>query len=277
MNYQWSDPYRGDRVMEVLTSGRQHTMQDMAELQTDYLSIPAREIIPMITHLKWEDTFIQSNADRLQDWNFNLDPKSIEATIYVELEDELKRAMNDLVVPDKIKGELTIQLKKVIDFLLYPDAKFGADPIAGRDEFLKSAFQRAMKNLKMKFGDDVNLWNYGSAIHKHITLKHPMSNAITDDMRSKLEVGPAPRGGNAYTVNMTSSNLNQTSGGSFKIICDTGNWDHTLATNTPGQNGNPDHAHYRNLFDLWARDQYFPLFYSKEKIEGVISEVWKLE
>ena len=103
-----------------------------------------------------------------------------------------------------------------------------------------------------------------------------MSAAVTPDIRQKLEVGPAPRGGNAYTVNMTSSNMNQRSGGSFKIISDTGNWDRTLATNTPGQNGNPDHPHYRNLFDLWARDQYFPLFYSREKVEGVTSETWFL-
>ena len=46
IGFSWSDPYRGDRVMEVLSSGRQHSMLDMARLQTDYLSIPARELNP---------------------------------------------------------------------------------------------------------------------------------------------------------------------------------------------------------------------------------------
>ena len=53
------------------------------------------------------------------------------------------------------------------------------------------------------------------------------------------------------------------------MIVDTGNWDHSIGTNTPGQSGNPDHPHYRNLFNTWASDQFFPVFYSREKIELV--------
>ena len=277
VNHEWSDPYRGDRVLEVLSSGRQHSMQDMVALQTDYLSIPARELVPMLGHLEWTSEDIGDAADLLKKWDYLLTPDSEAAGIYVAFEDELKKSMNDLLVPAAAKGELSVQMKRVIDYLIYPDEKFGPSPIKGRDELILKSFESAVRDLQKRYGTDMSNWIYGGAQYKHITLKHPMSNAITDEMRDRLEVGPAPRGGNAYTVNMTSSNLNQTSGGSFKIICDTGNWDHTLATNTPGQNGNPDHPHYRNLFDLWARDQYFPLFYSKEKIEGVKSEVWRLK
>ncbi len=276
LNYEWSDPYRGDRVKEVLNSGRQHTMQDMVALQTDYLSIPARELVPMLRHMQWSDSLTALCAERLMDWDFVMDAASIEAGIYASFEDQLKSAMNQLEVPKEVKGLLSVQLKKVIDFLIYPDDKFGVEPIAGRDEFIQGAFVMAVRDLHQRYGADLSNWTYGSADYKHITLQHPMSAAVTPDIRKQLEVGPAPRGGNAYTVNMTSSNLNQRSGGSFKIICDTGNWDHTLATNTPGQNGNPEHPHYRNLFDLWVRDQYFPLFYSREKVEGVAYETWFL-
>ncbi|PTL98905.1 MAG: penicillin acylase family protein, partial [Bacteroidetes bacterium] len=44
--YSWSDPYRGDRVNEVLSSGKKMTMDDMKALQVDYLSIPARTLVP---------------------------------------------------------------------------------------------------------------------------------------------------------------------------------------------------------------------------------------
>ena len=40
IGFSWSDPYRGDRVAEVLGSGRKHSLLDMAALQTDVLSIP---------------------------------------------------------------------------------------------------------------------------------------------------------------------------------------------------------------------------------------------
>ena len=100
-----------------------------------------------------------------------------------------------------------------------------------------------------------------------------MSNAVSPDMKSKFEVGPAPRGGNSFTPNNTSSNDNQSHGASFRMIVDTGDWDACLGTNSPGQSGDPDHPHYRNLFEIWANDQFFPVFYSREKVESVKAEV----
>ena len=50
-----------------------------------------------------------------------------------------------------------------------------------------------------------------------------------------------------------------------------------MGTNSPGQSGDPDNAHYRDLFDLWARGQYFPIFYSREKVESVVEQTTNLE
>ena len=50
---------------------------------------------------------------------------------------------------------------------------------------------------------------------------------------------------------------------------DASNWDNSVATNAPGQSGDPNSRHYRDLFELWAKHQYFPLFFSREKIESV--------
>ena len=78
-----------------------------------------------------------------------------------------------------------------------------------------------------------------------------------------------PRGGNAYTPGSTGGNNNQSSGASFRIIVNTGNWDESIASNTPGQSGDPDSPFYRNLYEDWSKDKYFPLYYSKEKIKSV--------
>ena len=62
---------------------------------------------------------------------------------------------------------------------------------------------------------------------------------------------------------------NQGSGGSLKIVADTDDWDNSVAVNTPGQSGDPDSPHYRDLFALWARGEYFPLAYSRAKVDSV--------
>ncbi|MCS6817264.1 MAG: penicillin acylase family protein, partial [Blastocatellia bacterium] len=39
--------------------------------------------------------------------------------------------------------------------------------------------------------------------------------------------------------------------------------------NAPGQSGDPTSPHYRDLFELWKDGRYFPVFFSRAKIETV--------
>ena len=272
--YQWSDPYRGNRLSEVLRTGKKHSFMDMAALQTDYLSVPARNLVPLLKNLEASDPQTESARKLLVAWeDFQLDKNSITAGIYVAWERALRKNMTQLVVPKKVQPYLkSIQLKRVVDWLIVPDNKFGDDVLKGRNNFILNALEEAIVGLNKRLGTDMSKWQYGQEKYKHITLKHPMSNAVKPAMREKLDVGPLPRGGNGYTVGSTGGNDNQSSGASFRMIVDTGDWDQCLGTNSPGQSGNPDDPFYDNLFETWAKDQFFPVFYSKEKIEGVAAK-----
>ncbi len=50
-----------------------------------------------------------------------------------------------------------------------------------------------------------------------------------------------------------------------------------MGTSAPGQSGDPASPHYRDLFDLWAKGKYFPMFYDREKIESVTEKKLVLE
>ena len=277
VGYSWSDPYRGDRVQELLLSGRQHSLQDMAAYQTDYLSIPARELVPLLRGLEPTSPEMEEAMQYLMRWDYRLEPTSIAAGIYNQWERELRRLITYQRIPEQAWPYLNLQLKRVIEHLQLPDGQFGPDPIAGRDAILLSALDKAITVLTDLLGSNMEEWQYGQEKYKHIVLQHPLAPAVDPETRALLNVGPAPRGGNSYTVNSTGNGDNQPSGGSFRMIVDTGNWDHCLGTNTPGQNGNPEHPHYRNLFDLWAKDQYFPVFFSREKVESVQAERLELQ
>jgi len=95
---------------------------------------------------------------------------------------------------------------------------------------------------------------------------------VDEPTRKKLEVGPLPRGGYGSTPGVTTNNNNQTSGASFRMVVDTGDWDKTLFTNTPGQSGDPESPYYRNLFQSWASDRHFPVYFSRDRIEQVTRE-----
>ena len=119
-------------------------------------------------------------------------------------------------------------------------------------------------------------WVYGQADYKHALIRHPLSAAVSEEVRAQLDVGPAPRGGNSFTLGNTGSGDNQTTGASFRIFVDTRDWDNTLGMNAPGQSGDPNSPLYDNLFELWADDQVFPAFYSRDKIESVLFETLEL-
>jgi penicillin amidase len=51
-------------------------------------------------------------------------------------------------------------------------------------------------------------------------------------------------------------------------VTDVGDWERTVGTNSPGQSGDPDNPHYKDLFALWANDRYFPVPFSRPRVEA---------
>ena len=268
IGYSWSDPYRGDRVNEVLAKNDQLNQEDMKNLQVDVTSLPAKIIIPFLGEIDFEE-FETEQKNRLLNWNFRLESSSVEAAIYVEWENEIKRMAHKQFVPEIAKPYITtLQLKKIIDWIENPkETYFGS--ISSRDAFLKMTFEEGVSNLKKRLGPNTLEWRYGQTKFKHSFMEHALGGIGTDAVSSKLNLGPLPRGGNAYTPGSTGENDRQSSGASFRMIVNTGDWDAAIGTNAPGQSGNPESPFYDNLYKGWAEDQYFPVYYSKEKIRSV--------
>lgn len=275
VGWTWSDPFRKARIVEVLGTGRRHTLADMMALQTDYVSIPARSLVPFLDGLKVPDDPTVEWARRvLLEWDFVLSPASVAAGIYEAWQGRVVEEITGRAVPEKARPYLTpLSMKKILDWIAVPPPWFGEDPVARRDTLLVKSLRGAVSSLRERFGSDVSEWRYGQPGYKHVLLHHPLSRAVDDATRAVLEVGPFPRGGDAWTVNNTGRADNQATGPSFRMIAEVGEWDHTMVTNTPGQVGDPASPHYRDLFESWARDRYFPLYYSAPAIRAVAEQV----
>ncbi|KYG80277.1 penicillin acylase family protein [Roseivirga echinicomitans] len=272
VGYTWADPFRGDRVAEVLKSREDFDMESLKALQVDYLSVPARTLTPMLMNLRLEGK-ADDIRNRLKNWDYRLEANSIEAAIYVAFENQLSRLASQKFIPSELKGIVySLQLTRIIQWLENPDQRFGTNPAKGRDQFLAEAFSNGIIYLEKTLGDDIEKWQYGQEKLKHTAMQHALGDLVNPDLQAKINLGPLPRGGNSYTVGSTGGNNRQSSGASFRIIINTGDWDAAIATNGPGQSGNPESPFYSNLFEPWANDQYYPVYYSKEKINEVAVE-----
>ena len=273
ISFYWLEPYRHARIVEVLADGRRLTARDMLRLQNDEYSIPARELVPLLNGLDLADSAdapVRAAAERLRNWDFVLDTGSVGAGIYAAWQRRLWAAFVELHAPESLHASfLDVIAAPMIQSLLAPDGSFGADPLAGRDRFVRETFTAAVRDLVARLGPNPDTWTYGQTAYHHIAIRHMLGKAVNPGLRDRLEVGPFPRGGDSFTVNNTGTEDEQTVGASFRFVADPSDWDRCLGVNTPGQSGDPANPHYRDLARLWADGEYFPVLYSREKIAAV--------
>jgi penicillin G amidase len=273
VGFSWTDPYRWARISEVLGAGRKLSVADMMRLQTDYVSLVARQLVPLLRTLSVPSPSpeVEHARQSLLAWDFDLDKNSVPAGIYEAWYRALAQETSRRVVPENARQYFrTLGTSRVVEQIVAPSGAFanGGVPSRVRDTVLVRALAEAVRDLSTRFGADQSKWQYGQSGYHHALIGHPLSAAVNADLRGKLDVGPAPRGGDATTVGATGNGGNQTSGASFRIVADLGDWERSVGTNTPGQSGDPESPHYQDLFPLWADDRYFPVPYSRPRVES---------
>lgn len=280
VGYTWADPYRGDRVNQVLDQNKKFTIEEMAQLQNDYFSIPASQLVPLLKTVQLTDEASLAAKKYLEQWNFVLGMESIPASIYAQWERQLYIQAGTTFIPAAARGLISLQLTTIIKMLRSPAQYFkesGKSPEQLRDEFLATTFKDAIAALKTRLGIDMSQWQYGQTKFKHALIRHPLSAFVEPSLRNTLDHGPMPRGGNGHTPGANGGIDNQLSGASFRLVVDTKDWDKTLMINTPGQSGDPNSPYYHNLFEKWAKDQFFPSYFSKPKILQHTKEITLLQ
>ncbi|MFT4766905.1 MAG: penicillin amidase [Glaciecola sp.] len=266
----YSDPARSYRLKEVLSQTSGHTVTDSSRLQYDTKSMTAEQITPLILDLQRPQA-LEKAFFLLETWDYRMDRESVGALIYDKWELIMLRKLNEKVLPGQ---EELVGRPKLLEWLAHPpEFLFGENAAVIRDKMMLASLAEAVSQLSKELGADESQWQYGRV---HVAeIEHPLSHTIAEV--AQLKHGPLPRGGASNTLNANRGNDRQTAGASFRIIVDTADWDKTVATNTPGQSGNPASSHYGDLFEAWNEGRYFPLFYSREKIESVTTERLLLE
>jgi penicillin amidase len=277
LGFLWADPFRFVRISEVLGSGQTTSLSDMMNLQQDFFSLPARRLVPLLKDLPASSPLVQKAMDTLKAWDFVLSPESGAAAVYVTWERAVLDNLKNVFLPEPVRPVLRqLPLLKAIRWLEAPDTRLGPVPEAGRDRLLILSLEQAVELLVKTFGPDPVRWRYGDSRFHHVRISHPLSDALKGDLRPQFDLGPLPRGGNGETVNNTSDADNQASGATFRIIADLADWDLSVGTNAPGQSGDPKDPHYSDLLNLWAEGKYFPVYFSRAKIESAAEKTIRL-
>lgn len=267
VGFEWHEPWRARRIRAVLGAQEQHTLADSQALQADVFSEPASRVARLVCAAPVESIEARAAQDLLRDFDGRLAADSAAAALVEVLwVRHLRPSLIAALVPDKATRKLIPpgDTESLLDRL---------ETFDQRGPLLDGALSAAWATCGKLMGEDAATWAWGR-IHRSL-FAHPLSALGGEGW----DVGPFPLGGAGASVmhaEYRTDDFRVTNGASFRMVVDVGAWDASVFVNVPGQSGDPRDPHYRDLAEVWARQDHRPMPYSREAVDAATRTVIRL-
>jgi penicillin G amidase len=244
LSFEWSPPSRAERATQMLSEpNKKFTIADFEHMQYDLVCLPAKRFQAIVR--KSHPEHYAELVNEFLKWDARLTADSRPGLLY-----ELwTSALISSIYPRDWHGGVSLE----VIFKLLEDRP---NPRA-LSESLDHAVAAIERGLPHR--ED---WKW-SAAHSLI-MRHPLDDP-------KFNLPRIPRPGDSNTVNAAGGTSGD-SGASYRQILDVGDWDRSVVTNAPGESGDPQSKHYRDLFDDWLTGRYHALPFSRKAVEAAAEE-----
>ena len=284
MSFNWGDEQRLLRATKMVSKREFHSTESFKELQNDFISEPARTLLPLMGKELW---FQYDNKDPddineiktrslelLTNWNGNMMTGSPEPLIYstwVEtfikmlLEDELSFNSSSANTVSPLFLEKVLRNYKNAG--AWCDIKH-SDKIETCVELSKKSLTKSLRKLKEVYGSDINNWRWGDERR----INHPSFSVNGVLIPKFLQEISSEISGSEHTLNSTMlidlSNYKVAKGSSFKMIIDFSSPTKNMFIIPSGQSGHLISRHYDDQTSLWKSGNYIYLSGVRDLILG---------
>lgn len=269
VSHEWSNRFRIGRVREVLEAARGFGVAESQALQQDVVALPARDLVPLLRSVSFasfaeEARWLEPARQLLLAWDHKMERTSAAAAVFAAFHIRLAQDYVASVLPAGTRPDPALVRSASAQVLI--DGLRAPGP--ARDLLVAGAFRAAVADVRKRLGDNPAAWQWG-ALHL-ATFRHRLS--VDGAARALFDLGPVARPGYGYTVNMTGGgDFAQNDGATFREVIDLADWDASVATSAPGQSGQPESPHFGDLLPYWTEGRYFPLAFSRKKVEELTS------
>jgi penicillin amidase len=250
-------PYRIQRIRSLLAENNTWSVDDMAKIQMDVVSLHAKTVLDHLradlSQLSADDSKTKTAADRLLKWNGRCHGESVEATIYHVF---YHRLVVNLLMP-VLGEELFSGYTEIFNQSLIPVDRILENPNSvwftdcSRLKLVAKSLEQAVDELTHTLGSDLRRWRWGR-IHT-LSLIHNLGRVAC--LRPCLSLGPFPSFGDNTTVNLGfyrhSDPYRHTVGASLRAVIDFSDWRNSGFVLPSGQSGHPFSPHYGDQATLW--------------------------
>ena len=268
ISFSWSDPYRYDRIAEMLRAQPRHRLEDSIALQHDVQSLPARALVKLLPATPSPDA--TPAVALLRRWGCGIDAGSGAALLYEMVMPELSSAVRERVVPPAARDLVkSLNLSQMLGLLAAPDRRLGSDPVVARDALIDQALVAGWANAVKLQGPDPTQWRWGD-LHR-VVIAHPLS-ALPAIAAAFPAIEGGKSGGDGTTPMARgvspARSFNVMHGASYLFVADVGAWDNSRVLLLPGQSADPRSPHYRDWYDDWLAGAMQPLWFSKAAVDA---------
>jgi penicillin amidase len=249
-------PHRARRIAELLEARDDHTVETSRAIQSDTVSLPARELLPLMA---LRDERARAVFDG---WDHDLAAASAPAALWQLLVDELARrsvGREDVLVDEYLTDRELFRCRALPRLL-----EDGALAVEDLDEALAAAWERGVDLM----GREPAAWRWGD-IHR-ARFVHPLGRM--QGLEPLFAAADLALGGDEQTVD----NAGLEGAGPFEVyvapswraVYDLADLDASRGVLPTGQSGNPASPHWNDQNALWAAGNLRPLPFTRSAVEA---------
>jgi penicillin G amidase len=276
----WEPSSRIERITELLSGKKNHSVKDFMKYQSDLVSPYAKEISKYLINafdgLKITDQNLKVSLELIKEWDYSFDAYLQAPAIYALF---FKYLLKNLL-EDELGWEFyseyafvaNVPYRSVRKILEQNRSTFidnkRTKKIENRDVIIRESFVDALSFLEQNYGSNLQHWQWGR-IHT-VTFKHFLGgqSGILDKI---INIGPYGIGGDGTTIFNTEYSLvpyngkmkklgrkdfSNNLGPSMRYIYDFANPDEFYLVLPTGQSGNIFSSHFKDQTEMWLSGKY---------------------
>ena len=275
---EFTPGFRAKRVAHRLLKIDNPSVDDMAAVHGERVSIPARAYAKYLQQVEPEDSLSAQARDRLIAWDGKMDAGRVEPAIYSAFRDALLREVLEQNLGPELGrvawnpdgrglGGFLARLKAHLITLIDQDDRRLLAPGDDWQALMSRALAAGTAQLKEKLGATMETWRW-DRVHQ-ARPKHTLSTAYPE-FAGLLDPPPIPTSGDGDTPLAGSYSLSDpatvTGLSVVRYAFDTSDWGKSLWAVLLGSSGHPGSPHYHDQSDTWRKVEMVPMQYEWEYI-----------
>ena len=275
----FSPEYRAHRISHRLRGLDIATVQEMAAIHAENITVPGRIYARLLSRVQPLDELSTMAIEKLSCWDGAMDRDTVAPTIYSAFRVHLIREILPHLLGHLAEEALAAhgrgaprhvqQLEVLLVKMAVKDDASMLPPGTDWKSLMAGALARGVAYLRERLGDDIDSWTWGRV---HYTQpKHTLSSSFPE-MAPLLDPPSVPIGGDDTTPLAGSYHLSEpfavTGTSVARYVFDTSDWDRSAWVVPLGASGHPGSPHYADQAPFWCDVQLIPMLYDWQLIEA---------